>query len=110
MLIYQLRTYWAAPGKREALHARFRNLTLRIFARHEMQVVGVWTPDPITEASGDLVYLLSFPSQVALDTAWAAMRDDPEWQQGKAASEVDGALVERIDNFVLSPTDYSPLK
>ena len=109
-MIYQLRTYWAAPGKREALHERFRNLTLRIFARHEMQVVGFWTPEPITEQSGDLVYLLSFPSQAALDAAWAAMRDDPEWQQGKAASEADGPLTERIENHVLLPTDYSPLR
>ena len=109
-MVYQLRTYWAAPGKREALNQRFRNLTLRIFARHEMQVIGFWTPEPITETSGDLVYLLSFPSQAALDAAWAAMREDPEWQEGKAASEVEGALVVRIENHVLLPTDYSPLK
>ena len=109
-MIYQLRTYWAAPGKREALHERFRNLTLRIFARHEMDVVGFWTPEPVTDQSGDLVYLLRFPSQATLDAAWAAMRGDPEWQQGKAASEADGPLVERIENQVLVPTDYSPLK
>jgi NIPSNAP len=108
-LIYQLRTYWAAPGKCEALHERFRTLTLRIFARHGMQVLGFWTPDPMTEASGDLVYLLSFPSHEALEASWAAMRADPEWQQGKAASEAEGALVERIDSRVLLPTDYSPL-
>ena len=109
-MVYQLRTYWAAPNKREALHQRFRNLTLRIFARHEMRVVGFWTPDPITEETGDLFYMLSFPSHAALEAAWAAMREDSEWQQGKAASEVDGALVERIENHVLLPTDYSPLQ
>ena len=45
-MIYELRTYWAAPGKAEALHNRFRTLTLGIFAKHAMQVVGFWTPDP----------------------------------------------------------------
>jgi NIPSNAP protein len=108
-LIYQLRTYWAAPGKREALHERFRSLTLRIFARHDMRMIGFWVPDPLTEESGDLIYLLSFLSHSAMDAAWAAMRADPEWQQGKAASEADGVLVAKIDNRVLLPTDYSPL-
>jgi hypothetical protein len=39
-MIYQLRVYWSPPGKAEAMHARFRNVTLPIFARHGMKVVG----------------------------------------------------------------------
>ena len=35
----------AAPGKRpEALHARFRDHTLKIFAKHGMKVEGFWKP------------------------------------------------------------------
>lgn len=109
-MIYELRTYWAAPGKREALHERFRTTTVHVFARHQMQVVAFWTPDPITEQSGDLVYLLAFPSRAALDTAWDAMRADREWQAAKAATEVDGALTSRITSLVLEPTAYSPLQ
>ena len=109
-MIYELRTYWAAPDKREALHQRFRTLTLGIFARHHMQVVGFWTPDPITEESGDLVYLLAFPDQHAQEQAWAAFRADPDWQAGKAASEANGALTRKIVSIRLQPTDYSPLR
>ncbi len=109
-MIYELRTYWAGPGKAEALHNRFRTLTLGVFARHGMQVVGFWTPEPATDESGDLVYLLAFPSTEAKEQAWAAFRADPEWVQGKAKSEVDGVLAARVVSRVLVPTDYSPLQ
>lgn len=108
-MIYELRTYWAAPGKLDALHRRFRSLTLRLFERHQMQVVAFWTPEPADESSGDLVYLLAFPSVEALERAWAAFRADPDWQTGKAASEVDGTLVTKLTSRALVPTDYSPL-
>ena len=62
-MIYELRTYWAAPGKLDRLHARFRDVTLPLFARHAMQVVGFWTPSLADESTGDLVYLLAFPDQ-----------------------------------------------
>jgi hypothetical protein len=109
-MIYELRTYWAAPNKQDALHARFRDLTLGIFARHQMQVVGFWTPAPATEDSGDLVYIMAFPDQGALRRAWDAFRADPEWQAGKTASEVDGPLVDKLISTVLEPTAYSPLQ
>jgi hypothetical protein len=107
-MIYELRTYWAAPGKSEALHQRFRTLTRGLFERHQIKVVGFWTPSPVTEESGDLVYLVAFPDQAAQEHAWAAFRADPDWQAGKAASEVNGALTRKIVSLLLLPTDYSP--
>jgi hypothetical protein len=109
-MIYELRTYWAAPGKRDALHKRFRTTTLNVFARHQMQIVAFWTPSPITEESGDLVYLLAFPNREALTAAWDAMRADQDWQQAKAATETDGALTAKITSVTLEPTPYSPLQ
>jgi hypothetical protein len=75
-----------------------------------MPVVGFWTPDLRTEETGDLVYILKFRSVEAMNRAWEAFRADPEWQEGKAASEKDGSLVSKITSQVLVPTDYSPLK
>jgi hypothetical protein len=109
-MIYELRTYWAAPGKAEALHTRFRILTLALFERHRLQVVGFWAPSAGAESQGDLVYMLAFPSRQQADAAWAAFRADPEWQAGKAASEAGGALVTRLTSMFLEPTDYSPLQ
>ena len=44
------------------------------------------------------------------ERAWASFRDDPEWQQVRAASEVDGPLTTRITNALWAPTDFSPLQ
>lgn len=108
-MIYELRTYWCPPGKLDALNSRFRNLTLGLFARHNMHVVGFWTPEPATPESGDLVYVLAFADRAALERAWADFRADPDWQAGRAASEVNGSLVAKVVSTVMHATDYSPL-
>ena len=41
---FELRTYYAAPGKFEALHARFRDHTCALFKKHGMEIVGFWIP------------------------------------------------------------------
>jgi hypothetical protein len=107
-MIYELRTYWAEPGKIENLHQRFRSLTLGIFARNHMEVVGFWTPDSVTPESGDLVYILRFADDEAKNTAWNAFQNDPEWIAGKAASEINGKLVTKLTSVVMHRTDYSP--
>src|SRR5258708_1342851 len=63
--VYELRTYYAAPGKLEALHSRFRNHTIEIFKKHDMGIVAFWVPVDATTgaATGNtLVYVLSYPS------------------------------------------------
>jgi len=59
--VYELRTYYAAPGKMEALHARFRDYTLKFFEKHGLKVEGFWKPLDEKAQSEKLVYLLSFP-------------------------------------------------
>jgi len=108
-MLYELRTYWANPGKIEDLHNRFRNVTMNVFKRHNMQVVGFWTPTPATPESGDLVYILAFADAAAKDAAWEAFRADPQWVTGRAASEINGPLVAKLTSVLLNPTDYSPL-
>lgn len=105
-MIYELRTYWAAPGKIERLHQRFRTLTMGVFKRHHMEVVGFWTPAPATPETGDLVYILRFPDIECKEAAWEAFRSDPEWIAGKADSEKDGGLVEKLTSVILQSTDY----
>jgi hypothetical protein len=109
-MIYELRTYWAEEGKHDAIIERFRSLTMGIFKRLGMQVVGFWTPDPVTAESGDLVYLLAFQDETAKEQAWATFRYDPEWVEGRAASEVNGRLVTHLVSILLKPTDFSPMK
>jgi NIPSNAP len=108
--VFELRTYHAAPGKMEALHARFRDHTCKLFRKHGMTIVGFWSPTKPEEAQKTLVYLLAFPSKEAADKSWKAFRDDPEWKAVRAESEKNGRLVDKVDSVYLNPTDYSPMK
>jgi NIPSNAP len=108
--VFELRTYHAEPGKVEALHARFRDHTCKLFEKHQMTVVGFWSPADDEEAKRQLVYLLAFPSQEAAAKSWGDFQADPEWKAVKEASEKNGPLVERIESVYLKPTDYSALK
>ncbi len=66
-------------------------------------------PEPATPESGDLVYVLAFDDRAALEKAWGDFRADPDWQAGRAASEVNGSLVAKVVSTVMNATDYSPL-
>ena len=107
---FEMRTYHAAPGKMEALHARFRDHTCKLFAKHGITVIGFWNPADRKEAERTLIYLLAYPSPEARAKSWEAFQNDPEWKAVKAESEKDGKLVDRIDSVFLQPTDYSPIK
>jgi hypothetical protein len=130
---FEMRTYHAAPGKLDALNARFRDHTTKLFAKHGMESIGYWTPVPKeapaaappaatgnanagpAAASGNsdggtLVYILAYPSKQAADASWKAFREDPDWVKAKAESEKDGPLVEKVESVFLNPTDYSPMK
>jgi hypothetical protein len=41
---YEMRTYYAEPGKLEALNARFRDHTCKLFEKHGITNVGYWSP------------------------------------------------------------------
>lgn len=103
---YEMRTYFAATGKLDALHARFRDHTTKLFTRHGMTNIGYWVPKD--NAENKLVYLLSYPDLAAREASWKAFQEDPEWKSAKDASEVGGKLVEKVDSRFLSLTDFSP--
>ena len=107
--IYELRTYYPAPGKAAALNARFREHTLGLFAKHGMTNVAYWNEVPTDAApEGRVVYVLAYPSRAARDADWAAFGKDPEWQKVVAASEAAGKLVTKVDSVFMTATDYSP--
>jgi hypothetical protein len=107
---FELRIYTAAEGKMEALHARFRSHTNKLFVKHGMELVGYWVVNSGPNAGKDLAYVLAYPSKEARAASWKAFVNDPEWKAAKAASEVDGTLVAKVDSRFMDPTDYSPIK
>jgi NIPSNAP len=107
-VVFELRTYHANEGKLNDLLARFRDHTITIFKRHNMQSVAYWTPTDDPLAGKTLVYILKHPSREAATSNWAAFHDDPEWKQVSAASEVNGKLVAKVESIFMKLTDFSP--
>lgn len=108
--VFEMRTYYAHPGKMQALHARFRNHTNKLFVKHGMTLIGYWSPIDAKLAEEKMVYILAYPSKQAAEKSWKDFVNDPEWKKAKADSEVDGPLVARVESLFLNPTDYSPIK
>jgi hypothetical protein len=104
---FEMRTYHANEGKMDALNARFREHTNRLFQRHGIELVGYWQP---VDQKDTLVYILAYPSQAARDASWKAFQVDPDAQKAKAESERGGVLVQKVDQVFMAPTDYSPIK
>ncbi|MDB5391040.1 MAG: family containing protein [Planctomycetaceae bacterium] len=109
--VFEMRTYIAPPGKLAALHARFRDHTLKLFEKHGMKNVVYLSPtDPKKGVDNRLVYIISHDSKAASEKSWAAFKADPEWQAAYKASEKDGKLVEKVEVEFFTATDYSPIK
>lgn len=106
--VYELRIYHAVPGKLEALLARFRDHTVRIFDRHGLKSVAYWTPVDEPQKGNTLVYILQHPSRAQTEAKWKSFPDDPEWKTVSAKSEENGKLVEKVDSTFMSMTDFSP--
>jgi len=104
--VYEMRTYYAAPGKLDALLARFRDHTCKLFEKHGMTNVGYWVPVDNTE--NKLVYILSHTSREAREASWKTFMADPDWKAAYKASEVNGKLCVKADITYFQATDFSP--
>ena len=108
--VFEMRTYYANPGKMTALHARFRDHTIKLFEKHGMTNIGYWSPTDPKQAEEKLIYILAFPSKEAAAKSWKDFGNDPDWKKARAESEVDGKLVAKFESVYLNPTDYSKIK
>ena len=104
--VYEMRTYYAAKDKLDALHARFTGHTLKLFEKHGISNVAYFTP--IENKDNKLVFFLSYPSKDAREKAWKAFAEDADWKKALADSEKDGKLVDKVETRFLTVTDYSP--
>jgi hypothetical protein len=100
---FELRIYYAASGKLDALIARFANNTTRIFEKHGMQNVGYWVP--IDNKTNTLYYILAFPSKQARDDSWKNFGNDPEWKKVAFESEKNGKLVDSVKSVFMTNVD-----
>lgn len=114
--VFELRSYTSpSPEKLAQLHDRFRDHTLKLFAKHGMENIVYWRPQGGGDSGRQLVYLLGHASQDAAREGFAAFRRDPDWLTAKKASEDKaGGTLTSPDDGVISEffvaTDYSPLR
>ena len=107
-MIYEYRAYEVLPGRMPDLQARFANVTMKLFKKHGIQVVGFW--ETVIGQSNELVYMCAFDDLAHRQKAWAAFQADPEWLAARKASEANGPLVERVVNKIWKPTSFSPMQ
>jgi hypothetical protein len=104
--LFEMRTYYAEPGKLDALLTRFRDHTCKLFEKHGITNIGYWVPVENTE--NKLVYVLAFPDAEARAKSWKEFGADPDWKAAQSASEKDGKLVAKVESIFLKATDFSP--
>jgi NIPSNAP len=108
--VFEIRTYTTHPGKLDALNARFRNHTTRIFGKHGMANVAYWVPQDAPASQNTLIYVIAHESREAAKKNWDEFRADPEWQKARTESEAPGPIVLKVDSVFANATDYSPVK
>jgi len=108
--IYEIRTYTSAPGKLDELHARFRDHTSRLFAKHSMRVIGYWVSVDNELSKTTLMYILEHANTEAAQSSWKAFGQDPEWQTIGETSNANGAILINIESSFMTATDYSPIR
>jgi NIPSNAP protein len=85
------------------LHKRFREGEVEVFKQSGVEVLATWQDlgEPDT-----LVYLLAYKDRAARDAGWAKFNADPKWTELRNKYFVP--LTTKV--FMMSATDYSPLK
>ncbi|MGH9897661.1 MAG: NIPSNAP family protein [Pyrinomonadaceae bacterium] len=108
--VFEIRTYTTNEGKLDALHARFRNHTMKLFEKHGITNIGYWSPEDSPLSQNTLIYIIAHPSREAAKKNWDEFMNDPEWKKTHQESEANGKLVSKVDSVFMEATDYSPLK
>jgi len=108
--VFEIRTYTTEEGKLDALHARFRDHTIKLFEKHKITSIGYWTPEDPPLSRNTLIYVLAHPSREEAQKNWQEFATDPDWKRVRDESEANGKIVSKIVSVFVDATDYSPLK
>lgn len=109
---FEIRMYTVDPsrdgvgqfkGGINELHQRFREKETQLFVKHGAEILGVWQHlgDPNT-----LVWMLAYRDRAHREEVWAAFNKDPEWD----ALRKKYFVPLKANTFLMSATDYSPMK
>ena len=107
--VFELRIYQAAEDKLGKLDARFRDHTIRLFAKHGIKSVAYWHPTDEPNSNDHLIYIIKHDSREAAKKSWSDFLADPEWQKAASESEV-GRLAKAPEATYMKATDYSAIR
>jgi hypothetical protein len=108
MAVFEYRVYETVPGRLPNLHRRFQTVTLGLFEKHGIEVVGFW--EAIAGTTNELHYLLRYDDLAHRERAWDAFQADEGWVKARAETEADGPIVARVRNQFWRATQYSPMQ
>ena len=60
--VFEIRTYTAEDGKLDALNARFRDHTIKLFEKHGITSIGYWIPADEPRSKNTLIYIVAHPA------------------------------------------------
>jgi heme-degrading monooxygenase HmoA len=106
-MIHQLRIYEIFEHNKAAFHDRFRDHAARIMQTYGFHILAMW--ETKTDQRTEFVYMLTWPDEATMRSAWARFMADEEWKEIKRVTSAKyGDLVGAIEDRVLIETDYSP--
>jgi hypothetical protein len=108
MSVYEMRIYHSAPGKMDALLARFADHTEALFARHGIKTTGYWVARD--KSTNLLMYMVEHEGVEAAEKNWEAFRKDEDWQRLKAETDADVPLAASIERHFMDKVDLSKVK
>jgi len=86
------------------LHQRFREQEVALFEKHGAEIVAVWQS---LDNPDTLIWMLAYRDRAHREQVWADFGADPEWDALRRKYMVP---LQRPNVFMMSASDYSPLK
>jgi hypothetical protein len=107
--LFELRIYHDLPGELPVMESRFRDKTSKILARHNLNVVGYWVTADASAAENSFIFMLAYQNPEEAKKNWAAVRQDPEFQEIEKAEQSEKTL-QKAEVIYMRPTDFSAMK
>ena len=111
--LFELRQYTTNKGKLPNLHARFRDHTIALFAKHGIANLPYFQMAKDQPGKDNtLIYFVAHKDEEARKASFRAFSKDTVWIDAKNKSEENGKLLIKkgVESTLLVPTDYSPTK
>jgi hypothetical protein len=92
------------PGRLNAIHKRFSEVTLALFKKHGIKVCDFFVN---ADGAETIYYICEFTDRAQRDAAFSAFGADPEWKAAYARSHEDGGpIVERVESIFMNRVPY----